>query len=146
VIMPDAETIIATLRLQPHPEGGHYLETWRADTPGGRPAGSAIYFLLRAGEDSHWHRVDAAEVWHFYAGDPLILSIADGQGTEEPVTYILGPDLEAGQHPQVIVPPGAWQAARLTGAWTLVGCTVSPAFSFDGFELAPRGWEPGAAR
>jgi predicted cupin superfamily sugar epimerase len=144
--MPDAETIIATLGLRPHPEGGLYAETWRAGSPDGRPAGSAIYYLLRGGEDSHWHRVDAAEVWHFYAGDPLILSIAAGEGTEEPVQHVLGTDLGVGQRPQVIVPAGAWQAARVTGAWTLVGCTVSPAFSFEGFELAPPGWEPGPAR
>jgi len=144
--MPDAESIIASLGLRPHPEGGFYAETWRASTPDGRPAGSTIYYLLRAGEGSHWHRLDAAEVWHFYAGDPLILSIADGEAAEEPIRHVLGADLEAGQRPQVIVPAGAWQAARVRGAWTLVGCTVSPAFRFEGFELAPPGWEPGPAR
>jgi predicted cupin superfamily sugar epimerase len=136
-----ADEIIERLGLLPHPEGGWYAETWRAESVGGeRPSGSAIYFLLRAGERSHWHRVDAGETWHFYAGDPLELRIA---GDGSPVgTTILGIALDAGQRPQVTVPAGAWQAARPFGAWTLVGCTVSPAFDFTGFELAPEGWEP----
>jgi predicted cupin superfamily sugar epimerase len=135
-----ADDLIQRLGLAPHPEGGHYRETWR-DAPdgGGRGAGSAIYFLLRAGEESHWHRVDAAEIWHHYAGAPLELSIAtDGA----PAAQILGDDLLAGQAPQLVVPPGAWQRARSLGAYTLVGCTVSPAFAFDRFELAPPGWSP----
>jgi uncharacterized protein len=142
--MPDPETLIAQLGLQPHPEGGHFVETWRAAGHGGeRPAGTAIYYLLRAGERSHWHRVDAAEVWHFYAGDPLSLSVAPGSGVEPAIAHVLGNDLAAGQRPQVVVPPGHWQAAEPLGAWTLVGCTVSPGFEFEGFELAPPGWEPG---
>jgi len=136
--------IIARLGLQPHPEGGHYVETWRdPDPPGGRGAGTAIYYLLAAGERSHWHRVDAAELWHWHAGAPLELGRSvDGVSAE---TLILGPALAAGERPQAVIPPGAWQAARSLGAWTLVGCTVSPAFRFEGFELAPPGWAPGQA-
>lgn len=128
------EDIIAQLRLSPHPEGGHYRQTWVADGTG-RPAGTCIYFLLKAGELSHWHRVDATEIWHFYAGAPLILSRAEtenGPATEA----VLGPDLARGALPQLIVPEHHWQSARTTGDWTLVGCTVSPGFQFDGFELA----------
>ncbi|MBO9408747.1 cupin domain-containing protein [Shimia sp. R9_1] len=136
-----ADQIIAQLNLAPHPEGGHYRQTWIADAPEGtRPAGTAIYFLLKAGEVSHWHRVDAAEIWHYYAGAPLILSLAETDaGPAQDLT--LGPDLAAGQLPQHIVPPHHWQAARSTGEWTLVGCTVSPAFQFDGFELAAPGFD-----
>jgi predicted cupin superfamily sugar epimerase len=136
-----AAEIISALALSPHPEGGHYRETWR-DTPDGQRArgtGTAIYYLLASGEESRWHRVDAVEVWHFYAGDPLHLRIAEGGRINE---RVLGPDVTAGARPQIVVPKGAWQAARPLGAWTLVGCTVSPAFSFDGFELAPEGWSP----
>ena len=141
--MQDAESIIAALGLSPHPEGGHYLETWRADVASGeRPCGTAIYYLLQAGERSHWHRVDAAEVWHYYAGDPLVLSIAPVSGGEPVEAHQLGPAIEAGQRPQAIVPAGRWQSAATTGRWTLVGCTVSPGFRFDGFELADPGWEP----
>ncbi len=140
--MQTAESVIARLGLAPHPEGGHYAETWRhAPEDGRRGSGTAIYYLLRAGERSHWHRVDATEIWHYYAGGPLRLLLSDngrGQRTES-----LGPDLEAGQMPQVIVPPGCWQAAEPMGDWTLVGCTVSPAFEFAGFEMAPKGWSPG---
>ncbi|MBO9401919.1 cupin domain-containing protein [Shimia sp. R9_3] len=136
-----ADQIIAQLNLAPHPEGGHYRQTWIADAPEGtRPAGTAIYFLLKAGEVSHWHRVDAAEIWHYYAGAPLILSLAESHaGPAQDLT--LGPDLAAGQLPQHIVPPHHWQAARSTGDWTLVGCTVSPAFQFEGFELAAPGFD-----
>lgn len=136
-----ADEIIAQLNLAPHPEGGHYRQTWIADAPEGtRPAGTAIYFLLKAGETSHWHRVDAAEIWHHYAGAPLILSLAETEaGPAQDLT--LGPDLAAGQLPQHIVPPHHWQAARSTGDWTLVGCTVSPAFQFEGFELAAPGFD-----
>ncbi|MBO9397299.1 cupin domain-containing protein [Shimia sp. R9_2] len=136
-----ADQIIAQLNLTPHPEGGHYRQTWIADAPEGtRPAGTAIYFLLKAGEVSHWHRVDAAEIWHYYAGAPLILSLAETDaGPAQDLT--LGPDLAAGQLPQHIVPPHHWQAARSTGDWTLVGCTVSPAFQFEGFELAAPGFD-----
>ena len=142
--MPTAESIIEALRLRPHPEGGHYAETWRADAPGDeRPAGTAIYFLLRAGERSHWHRVDAAEVWHFYAGEPLTLSIADASGAADPEKHLVGPDLAAGQRPQVVVPAGAWQSAESAAAWSLLGYTDSPGFEYAGFELADRDWEPG---
>lgn len=138
-----ADEVIALLGLQPHPEGGHFAETWRAVDPGGRRgAGTAIYFLLAAGERSHWHRVDAAEVWHWYAGAPLELRVS-ADGVAERVT-VLGGDLNNGERPQHVVPAGAWQAASSLGAWTLVGCTVSPAFEFAGFELAPPGWKPGA--
>jgi predicted cupin superfamily sugar epimerase len=141
----DPDAIIAALGLRPHPEGGHYAETWRADaSPGERTAGTAIYYLLRAGERSHWHRVDAAEVWHFYAGAPLVLSIAPGSGQVAQTRHLLGPDLQGGERPQLVVVAGDWQAAESTGRWSLVGCTVAPGFRFEGFELAPPGWEPGA--
>ncbi|WP_299785470.1 cupin domain-containing protein [uncultured Marivita sp.] len=137
--MKTAEDIIRHLNLAPHPEGGHYRQTWIADGPG-RPAGTCIYFLLSRDERSHWHKVDATEIWHHYAGAPLILSLSEGDAG--PTTdHVLGPDLFAGQSPQIIVPPHHWQAARSTGDWTLVGCTVSPAFLFDGFELAPPGFD-----
>ncbi|CAN5145214.1 cupin domain-containing protein [soil metagenome] len=142
----DPDATIGDLGLSPHPEGGWYAETWR-DAPGhgGRGAASAIYFLLRADERSHWHRVDAAETWHHYAGGPLDLLIADDDAG--PVhTVALGLDLTAGQLPQATVPAGAWQAARPSGGAVLVGCTVAPAFEFDGFTLAPPGWEPGQRR
>lgn len=136
-----ADDIIAHLNLAPHPEGGHFRQTWIADAPNGeRPAGTAIYFLLKASENSHWHRVDAAEIWHFYAGAPLILSMSDtDQGPKQ--DHILGPDLAAGQSPQLVVPTQHWQAAATTGDWTLVGCTVSPAFQFQGFTLAEPGFD-----
>ena len=134
----NAADIIAHLRLEPHPEGGHYRQTWVADGDG-RPAGTAIYFLLKSGETSHWHRVDAAEIWHFYAGAPLHLRIAETEAGPAR-TQVLGPDLRTGA-PQVIVPTGHWQAAQSTGDWTLVGCTVSPGFQFDGFELAAPGFD-----
>jgi predicted cupin superfamily sugar epimerase len=139
-----AADVIATLGLRPHPEGGHYREIWRdAPADGSRGAGTAIYFLLAAGEASHWHRVDAAEAWHWYAGASLALSLsADGVAAR---TVQLGPDLRQGEEPFAIVPTGCWQAAASLGAWTLVGCTVSPAFDFAGFELAPPGWRPGPA-
>jgi predicted cupin superfamily sugar epimerase len=139
-----AAAVIAALGLRPHPEGGHYRELWR-DTPpgGGRGAGTAINFLLDAGERSHWHRVDAAELWIWQAGGPLVLSLAEDAAG--PVREIrLGPDLGAGEALVGVVPQGWWQAARPAGAgWALVCCTVSPAFDFAGFELAPPGWEPG---
>lgn len=137
-----AQEIIAVLGMVPHPEGGHFVETWR-DVPegGGRGAGTAIYYLLQSGERSHWHRVDAAEIWHWYAGAPLQLVLsADGVAVEEST---LGNDLASGARPQVLVPAGVWQSAASSGAWTLVGCTVSPAFEFAGFEMAPPGWTPG---
>lgn len=136
------ERIIALLGMQPHPEGGHYVETYRDAPPGGgRGVKTGIYFLLRAGERSHWHRVDAVEMWHWHAGGPLELSISeDGRSVDR---LILGMDLLAGQRPQGVVPAHAWQAARPLEGWALVGCTVSPAFEFAGFEMAPEGWEPG---
>lgn len=142
--MSSAQSIIASLGLRPHPEGGHYVETWRAEAASGeRPAGTAIYYLLQRGERSHWHRVDAAEIWHHYAGDALALSTAPPSGAEPATRQVLGPDVGTGQRPQIVVPAGAWQAAESLGEWTLVGCTVSPGFDFDGFELAAAGWEPG---
>jgi len=136
-----AADIIKLLELQPHPEGGHFCQTFR-DTQlidGKRPASTAIYFLLARGEQSHWHRVDAAEGWHWYAGAPLRLAIVE-DGKEHIVT--LGADLNAGQRPQAIVPAHAWQSADSLGDWTLVGCTVAPGFVWEGFELAPKGWSP----
>jgi uncharacterized protein len=136
-----AAEIIARLDLKPHPEGGHYRETFRDSNldANGRSRSTVIYFLLARGERSHWHRVDAVEVWHYYAGDALILQIAEHAGG---CSITLGPDLAAGEAPQAIVPSHAWQAAESTGDWTLVGCTVAPGFEFAGFELAPKGWEP----
>lgn len=136
----NAEDIIATLGLQPHPEGGWYVQTF-VDEPGpdGRARSTAIYFLLKAGEVSHWHRVDAVEIWHWHTGAPLELMIADG---ETIARHLLGPDLNSGQRPQGLVPRHAWQSARSLGDWTLVGCTVAPGFQFEGFELAPPGWTP----
>ncbi len=137
----DPAAIIAALGLQPHPEGGHYREIWR-DTPadGTRGAGTAIYYLLAAGQRSHWHRVDAPEAWHFYAGDPLRLSVsADAAAVR---AHVLGPDLGTGPRPFALVPAGHWQAAEPLGRWALLGCTVSPAFTFAGFEMAPAGWSP----
>src|SRR5579863_9858044 len=138
---PSAAELIAQLDLKPHPEGGHYRETFRdsnADA-NGRPRSTAIYFLLARGERSHWHRIDAVEVWHYYAGDALTLQIAGDDGTR---SVRLGPDIAAGEIPQAIVPAHAWQAAESTGDWTLVGCTVAPGFEFAKFELAPRHWQP----
>lgn len=136
-----AEDIIAHLGLERHPEGGWYRETFR-DEKGhqGRPHSTAILFLLADGEVSHWHRIDAVETWHWYGGAPLLLNFADENGAVQ--EFKLGPDLFAGEHPQAIVPAQAWQSARSLGAWTLVGCTVAPGFQFEGFELAPQGWEP----
>ncbi|HPE29729.1 MAG TPA: cupin domain-containing protein [Parvularculaceae bacterium] len=138
----EAEAIIEALGLSPHPEGGWYRETWRADARAGeRAAGTAIYFLLKKGERSHWHYIDAAEIWHFYAGAPLRLSLsADGKKTSE---HILGPDIASGARPQIVVPQGCWQAGESLGDYTLIGCTVSPAFEFAGFEMAPKDWAPG---
>jgi predicted cupin superfamily sugar epimerase len=131
-----AAEVIRLLDLKPHPEGGHFRETFRD------AASTAIYFLLARGERSRWHRIDAAEVFHWYAGAPLRLDIAPGIGNRRRVT--LGSDLTAGQRPQAVVPAHAWQAAESLGDWTLVGCTVAPGFEFSKFELAPAGWEPGA--
>ena len=136
-----ADQLIVHLGLAPHPEGGHFRETWRAPAAAGqRGAGTAIYYLLARGEVSAWHRIDAVEVWHFYAGAPLELDVSDDGHSQRVET--LGPDLAAGQHPQLIVAPGAWQSARSTGDWTLAGCTVSPAFELAGFEMAPPDFTP----
>ncbi|MGH8431792.1 MAG: cupin domain-containing protein [Solimonas sp.] len=135
-----AAEIIGLLGLQPHPEGGHYRETFRDLAGEGRAHSTAIYFLLQAGEVSRWHRVDATEVWHWYAGAPLLLTVADASGRRD---LRLGSDLAAGERPQAIVPAHAWQQAQSLGAWTLVGCTVAPGFEFAGFELAPADFEPG---
>jgi predicted cupin superfamily sugar epimerase len=139
-----AADVIRLLDLEPHPEGGHFRETFRDQIEiDGRAASTAIYFLLARGERSHWHRVDAAEVWNFHAGSPLTLSIAQNAKIE---SVTLGTDLAAGELPQAVVPPHAWQAAESTGDWTLVGCTVAPGFDFAKFELAPKGWTPGETR
>jgi predicted cupin superfamily sugar epimerase len=137
-----AADVIARLELRPHPEGGYYRETFRdanSDSRG-RSCSTAIYYLLTRGNRSHWHRIDAAEIWHYYAGSALSLEIAhEGCSTH---AVKLGPDLGAGERPQAIVPASAWQCAETTGDWTLVGCTVAPAFEFAHFEMAPDGWEP----
>ncbi len=140
---PTAEEVVCLLGLAPHPEGGFYRETFRAAAPeGARAASTAIYYLLREGEVSAWHRVvDADEVWHHYAGGTLELTLTAGGG--ERSSLRLGTDLAAGERPQVVVPAGVWQTARPLGVWVLAGCTVAPAFEFAGFEMAPPGWEPG---
>ena len=138
----NASEVIASLELSRHPEGGWFRETWRDAAPvGERAAGTAIYYLLTEGELSHWHRLDATEIWHFYVGDPLELALSsDGASVRR---LVLGTELDQKQLPQGVVPAGTWQSARSLGRWTLVGCTVAPAFEFGGFELAPPGWEPG---
>ncbi len=139
--LPPAHEVITRLGLKPHPEGGFFRETWRDVTDdGSRGSGTAILFLLREGDRSRWHRIDSTEIWHFYEGAPLELSIVEG-GTP-PLRHILGPGLFEGESPQAIVPPDAWQSARSLGDWTLVGCTVSPAFDFDFFELADDDFDP----
>jgi uncharacterized protein len=137
-----ADTVVELLNMQPHPEGGFYAETFRDDftDKNGRAASTLIYFLIPEGVLSRWHRVDAVETWHWYAGSPLELSIS-ADGTSKNV-LTLGNDLLAGQRPQGIVPRDGWQQARSLGAWTLVGCTVAPGFQFEGFVMAPEGWEP----
>lgn len=136
-----AADIVARLELQPHPEGGHYRETFRDSRTdaSGRALSTAICFLLARGERSHWHRIDAVEIWHYYAGHALSLKIAQDGGEQ---SVRLGPDLAAGEVPQAIVPARAWQAATTTGDWTLVGCTVAPGFDFATFELANPDWCP----
>lgn len=136
-----AAEVIAALGLEPHPEGGHYRETFRDPrTIDGRSVGTAIYYLLALDEFSAWHRVDAAEIWHWYAGAPLVLTTSPNG--HDAGAHHLGPDLARGQRPQVAVPAGHWQTATSLGAWTLVGCTVSPGFDFAGFEMAPPDWRP----
>jgi len=136
-----AAEVIARLGLTPHPEGGHFRETFRdaRTDANGRALSTAIYFLLAEGEHSHWHRIDAVESWHYYAGDPLTLGIVEN-GTRRDI--VLGADLAAGEMPQAIVPAGAWQATRPLGKWTLVGCVVAPGFTFEGFELAAPDFDP----
>ena len=137
----DAQRVIECLGLRPHPEGGRFSETFRDPAPDARGFSTAIYYLLEAGEVSRWHRVDAAELWHFYAGAALeIMQSPDGRSTDR---RVLGVDLEGGERPQIVVPAGCWQAARSLGAWTLVGCTVAPGFRYEGFEMAAPGWAPG---
>jgi predicted cupin superfamily sugar epimerase len=140
----DAGEVAAALAMRPHPEGGRYVETWRAPTESGeRPAVSTILYLLATGERSHWHRVDAAEIWQHARGDALELRVwAEGEASL--TVHRLADDLAPGSVLQAAVPAGAWQAARPLGAWTLAGCIVAPAFEFAGFELAPDGWEPPA--
>lgn len=136
-----AAQIVALLGLTDHPEGGWFRETFRdAPGPDGRSASTVIYYLLEAGQRSHWHRVDAVETWHYYAGAPIALSIStDGRDVTQ---LTVGPDLAAGQRPQAVVPTRGWQSAQSLGDWTLVGCTVAPGFEFSGFEMAPAGWAP----
>jgi predicted cupin superfamily sugar epimerase len=137
-----APDIIRMLALKPHPEGGHFRETFRdpKQAADGRSVSTAIYFLLARGERAHWHRVDVVEIWHWYAGAPLQLEIAAAPGRVERVT--LGGDISAGLRPQAVVPPQAWQAAQTLGDWTLLGCTVAPGFDFAKHEVAPQGWSP----
>ncbi len=137
-----AADVTRLLYHNPHPEGGLFRETFRdaRAVEDGRAASTAIYFLLARGERSRWHRIDAAEIWHWYAGAPLELEIAHEDGRRE--TVRLGSDLSSGERPQAIVPAQAWQAAQSLGDWTLCGCTVAPGFEFARFELAPKNWEP----
>lgn len=140
--MTDVADLVRTLELQRHPEGGWFRETWRGpEGPDGRPSATSILYLLADGEVSAWHRIDADEVWHYHAGDPLVLSISiEGAA---PRRAVLGAGVDGATLPQAVVPAGAWQSARSTGRWTLVGCTVAPGFTYEGFELAPPGWAPG---
>jgi len=137
----EARRLIERLGLEPHPEGGHFREIYRHRHEREEVRGhlTSIYYLLEAGQVSHWHRIDAVEIWHYYGGAPLKLEIVDGSKEE---IFRLGADIHAGEVPQVAVPARAWQAAESLGDWTLTGCTVAPGFSFDGFELAPAGWKP----
>ena len=136
-----ADDVIRILKMAPHPEGGHFVETFRDSCEDSdRPRSTAIYYLLGRNERSHWHRIDSAEIWHYYAGSPLELEISKNGSDSTQIR--LGPNLAAGERPQGIVPPGAWQAANSCGAWTLVGCTVAPGFEFESFELAAPDWRP----
>jgi len=139
----NVDDVIATLGLAPHPEGGFYRETYRhIPEDGGRGDVTVIYFLLKAGERSAWHRIDATEVWLHHAGSPLLLDIWQEDAKIQSLT--LGTDFSAGDAAQGIVPPHAWQTAQSLGDWTLVSCTVAPAFLFETFEMAPPGWAPDA--
>lgn len=136
-----AADVIRLLDLRPHPEGGHYRETFRDPrTVEGRAVSTAIYYLLGLGELSEWHRVDAAEIWHWHAGAPLVITVSPNG--HDASAHHLGPDLARGHRPQFVVPAGAWQTATSLGTWTLVGCTVAPGFAFEGFEMAPPNWRP----
>lgn len=136
-----ARDVIFTLGMQQHPEGGWYAETFVDDEgPDGRAHSTAIYYLLEAEDASHWHRVDAVEVWHHYSGAPVELDLSEGVSIDR---HVLGGDLAAGQRPQLVVPRHTWQTARPLGEWSLVGCTVAPGFRFSGFELAAKDWTPG---
>ncbi|MDF2368895.1 cupin domain-containing protein [Sneathiella sp.] len=138
-----AADIIQRLKMQPHPEGGHFVETFRDDLTlpeTNRALSTAIYYLLEKGDRSHWHRVDAVEIWHYYAGAPLTLSIAAEDAPSE--EWILGADLLKEEYPQIVIPRSSWQSAHSNGDWTLVGCTVAPGFEFEGFEMAPKDWAP----
>ena len=139
--LTEAECLVRELDLSPHPEGGHYRETFRDGSgSGARALSTAIYFLLQRGEVSRWHRVDAAEVWHYHKGAPLELKIAaDGAPVKR---FVLGADIKRGERPQVVVPPHAWQSARSLGDYTLVGCTVAPGFEFSKFEMAAENFAP----
>lgn len=140
--MTTAQDIITALKLERHPEGGWYVQTFRDDAgDGGRAHSTAIYYLLEGGDRSHWHTVDAVEIWHYHAGAPLELSLSEDGRTKR--TVVLGPDILGGQRPQGLVRRGEWQSAKSLGDWTLVGCTVAPGFEFSGFHMAPPGWEPG---
>jgi hypothetical protein len=136
-----ADELAEALGMQRHPEGGRYVETWRGPEVGCRATGTAIYFLLVAGERSHWHRVDADEIWLYHAGDPLVLEVAAAAGALVE-RRVLGSSVVDGERPQVVVSAGAWQSATPLGAWTLVSCVVTPGFVFEGFELAADGWTP----
>ncbi|SNS81460.1 hypothetical protein SAMN06295912_11756 [Sphingomonas laterariae] len=141
-----ARALIAQLGLAPHPEGGWYRETWRAEAvEGARASGTAILFLLEAGQHSHWHRVDATEIWLWHAGAPIRLATAGKGDPEGRHEILLGGNLPAGEIPQYVIPPGRWQAAYADRGWALVSCVVSPGFDFAGFELAPPGWTPEGA-
>jgi len=144
--MLSAAEVMRLLDLKPHPEGGHYRQTFRdpRTVDGARAVSTAIYFLLARGERSHWHKIDAVEIWHYHAGAPLKLEIA-ADAKSRLKCIALGADLAAGERPQAIVPAHAWQAAQSLGEWTLVGCTVAPGFEFSRFELAPKDWAPSAA-
>ncbi|MGH9133020.1 MAG: cupin domain-containing protein [Ilumatobacteraceae bacterium] len=142
--MVTADDIAETLGMRQHPEGGRYVETWRGPAAGNRPTMTAIYFLLVAGERSHWHRVDVDEVWLHHAGSALAIELAGVAELAGPSVrrHVLGGSIAGGERPQVVVPAGVWQSAAPLGAWTLASCVVAPGFEFDGFELAPQGWSP----
>jgi predicted cupin superfamily sugar epimerase len=139
--MTEADRVAEALGLEPHPEGGRYRQTWAAPAPvGERPSATAIHFLLARGERSHWHRVDAHEVWLWHAGGPLALSLAATEAGPARVVR-MGGDALGGESPQAVVSAGWWQAARPLGDWALVSCVVAPGFGFEGFELAPAGFD-----